>query len=90
MDGAVLAKATTPFFTTRDQGTGLGLAIVERIMRAHGSSIDLTSVVPRSGSGSGPSDAGAPHSTGRAVAGAPESAQSSGTCVSLVFRRAEA
>jgi signal transduction histidine kinase len=91
MDGNVLAKATTPFFTTRDQGTGLGLAIVERIMRAHGSSIDLTSserTVPRSSAP--PSDAESSSAEARSAGRAASTADTSGTCVSLVFPRGEA
>jgi signal transduction histidine kinase len=34
----------TPWFTTKPRGTGLGLAITQRIVRAHGWSIDATRV----------------------------------------------
>ncbi|MBF0332248.1 MAG: HAMP domain-containing protein [Alphaproteobacteria bacterium] len=37
-----------PFFTTRAKGTGLGLAIVQRIVRAHGGTVELA---PRTGGG---------------------------------------
>src|SRR5262249_9976019 len=33
-----------PWFTTKPRGTGLGLAITQRIVRAHGWSIDATRV----------------------------------------------
>ncbi len=40
-------KLFDPFFTTKRDGTGLGLAICERIVRAHGGNIDVTSSVGR-------------------------------------------
>jgi len=43
MDTLVRDKALDPFFTTRASGTGLGLAIVERIVRAHGGSVQIDS-----------------------------------------------
>lgn len=43
MDTLVRARARDPFFTTRPSGTGLGLAIVERVVRAHGGKVELTS-----------------------------------------------
>jgi signal transduction histidine kinase len=43
MDPLVRERARDPFFTTRPAGTGLGLAIVERVVRAHGGTLDLDS-----------------------------------------------
>lgn len=40
----VQARIFEPFFTTRGQGTGLGLAIALGVARAHGGSIDVSSV----------------------------------------------
>ena len=42
---AVLAKVFDPFYTTRTQGTGLGLSICQTIIREHGGSISIESVV---------------------------------------------
>ncbi|MCA9494091.1 MAG: histidine kinase, partial [Myxococcales bacterium] len=39
----VLGRLFVPFFTTKSDGTGLGLAICQRIVQAHGGSIDVTS-----------------------------------------------
>jgi signal transduction histidine kinase len=41
MDTLVRSRARDPFFTTRPSGTGLGLAIVERVIRAHGGTVEL-------------------------------------------------
>lgn len=41
MDTLVRSRARDPFFTTRASGTGLGLAIVERVMKAHGGTVEL-------------------------------------------------
>jgi len=43
MSPEVLAKSTSPFFTTRPTGTGLGLAIVVRVMRAHHGEVAIES-----------------------------------------------
>lgn len=48
MDTLVRSRAIDPFFTTRAGGTGLGLAIVQRIVRAHGGTMELRSVEPGS------------------------------------------
>jgi len=43
MDTLVRKRAVDPFFTTRPSGTGLGLAIVDRVIRAHGGAMTITS-----------------------------------------------
>jgi len=41
MPEAVLAKATAPFFTTKEDGTGLGLYLAKRVLGEHGASLDF-------------------------------------------------
>jgi len=36
-----LARAFSPFFTTKSDGTGLGLAIVRRVLDAHGGEVGV-------------------------------------------------
>ena len=40
-----LAKLFQPFHTTKEKGTGLGLLVVQRILRAHGGRIEVSSNV---------------------------------------------
>jgi two-component system sensor histidine kinase FlrB len=40
----VQSRIFEPFFTTRGQGTGLGLAIALGVARAHGGTIDVSSM----------------------------------------------
>jgi len=47
MSSAVVARLFEPFYTTRAEGTGLGLAIARGVARAHGGSIDVSSVLGR-------------------------------------------
>lgn len=41
IDGDVLKKLGTPFFTTKDTGTGLGLAVCYNIAARHNASIEV-------------------------------------------------
>jgi len=41
MPDAVLAKATEPFFTTKEDGTGLGLYLAKRVLAEHNAELDF-------------------------------------------------
>jgi signal transduction histidine kinase len=43
LDEATLEKVFIPFFTTKSTGTGLGLPLCERLLRAQGGTIRITS-----------------------------------------------
>ncbi|MFT3714281.1 MAG: ATP-binding protein [Archangium sp.] len=45
MDEATRARVFEPLFTTKKEGTGLGLAIVESLVKQHGGTLTLESVV---------------------------------------------
>jgi signal transduction histidine kinase len=47
MDSRELERATDAFFTTKAGGSGIGLHFAERVAKAHGGSLGLTSVVGR-------------------------------------------
>jgi two-component system NtrC family sensor kinase len=49
MDGAVLARACDPFFSTREvgQGVGLGLSVAAEVARRHGGRLELRSQAGR-------------------------------------------
>jgi two-component system sensor histidine kinase HydH len=45
MDPRELSRATEEFFTTKSSGTGLGLNFVDRVARAHGGTLEISSVI---------------------------------------------
>ena len=45
MDPRELSRATEEFFTTKSQGTGLGLNFVDRVAKAHGGALEISSVI---------------------------------------------
>ncbi|MBI2431623.1 MAG: PAS domain S-box protein [Candidatus Hydrogenedentes bacterium] len=47
MDEAHLARAFSPFFTTKEKGSGLGLAICQKIVEGHGGTLNLHSIPGR-------------------------------------------
>ncbi|MBI5244356.1 MAG: PAS domain S-box protein [Elusimicrobia bacterium] len=47
MTPEVLARASTPFFTTKEDGTGLGLYLSKRVLAEHGASFHIDSLPGR-------------------------------------------
>jgi two-component system sensor histidine kinase HydH len=45
MDPRQLSRATEEFFTTKSAGTGLGLNFADRVAKAHGGTLEISSVV---------------------------------------------
>jgi two-component system sporulation sensor kinase B len=45
MDADTVARAFTPFFTTKEKGSGLGLPLAKKLARDHGGDATVTSVV---------------------------------------------
>jgi two-component system, NtrC family, sensor histidine kinase HydH len=45
MDPRELARATEEFFTTKSTGTGLGLNFVDRVAKAHGGTLEISSQI---------------------------------------------
>ena len=47
MDPRELSRATEEFFTTKSSGTGLGLNFVDRVAKAHGGALEISSAIRR-------------------------------------------
>jgi len=45
MDPRELSRATEEFFTTKSSGTGLGLNFVDRVAKAHGGALEISSAI---------------------------------------------